>query len=247
MADNSADEACILVLFLPKDETTWKMYRLSLDTVRDFARRCGLPLRVITEPKYSLQCQSPDHLEIEKVCIADVLEEYKRVLLLDLDLLVTSRAPNLLLTYPKSIFYARTESNYPWNQLALKKAAEEVGVEIPKDENGVPVFFNTGVMIHGQSSRHLYRELFERYRTGERNRLEEQALTNALIHHLQIPWETIDPVYNWSCYLDSEMFTSRLAADIIHYAGKGHEFEVGGKCSREKQIAADYKLLNQRK
>lgn len=236
---------CVATIFLPEDEATRKMYRLALGTVADFARRFELLLQVHTKKKYSLMCQSPDHLEIEKVWIAELLESYERVLFFDLDLLVTPQAPNLLEIYPGSMFYARLEGAYPWNQEALAKAAEEVGTPIPLDGDNQPVFFNTGVMIHGQQSRRLYRELLTRYQCQERNRLEEQALTNALIHRLHIPYQTIDWAHNWSCYLDSEKFSKRLGADVIHYAGKGHERDVGGYCSREEQIFVDHKLLTE--
>lgn len=157
----------------------------------------------------------PDHWA--KYQIYDILNEYDRLLYVDIDALILPHCPNIFNFVPREFFAALYENEYGISHaieiLDYQKRCLDIGW---KDE-----YFNTGVMVVSKE----HREVFKFNDTIIEGRsYPEQTSLNYRIQKLKLKTFSLESKFNHMWFLDSAEYKDgqRFKNYIVHYADFPH-------------------------
>ena len=196
-----------LVLTLAIGDDYQALARITHPTIEAYAKKIGAYFLVITERKIS---QTTPHWE--KGQIYDLLNEYRRILYVDTDILIRDDCPNVFALVPESMLGM-------FNEAPFCDRSRELMIEICKAyEKTLPhwsgKYFNSGLMVISQAHKQVFKkpekEVFSFY---------EQSFLNVQIASLNIPMFELPYHFNRMTCVDAYTGESRLASYIVHYAG----------------------------
>lgn len=217
-----------------------EMGRITQPLMEVYANRCGAKFVVISEPVLGARQSLPGRYE--KFQIHELLNNFERILFLDNDILVVPDAPNLFEQVPEHLFSAVSETAFSRASLDIELTQKVLG-SVPWR---VP-YFNTGVMLIGQSHKALFdpkrSELtawndFSSADTRYHPAGEDQAYLNYLVNADQI--EFLDLGYQFNHTRVRTDTEQRFRSHFIHYAGPSG-FRYG---TRLEQMRKDARVLN---
>ena len=212
------------------------MYNISNYTIRKYSEKLDVPHIPIMERKYTSK-DDRFPLHIEKLQVGDFLEEFDRVLLLDSDILINPRAEDIFENYKGDCLFAYDEGHNNWIPEEVNNLEEIYNVKFPYNRSH-KVHLNGGVVIYSQSSKKLFKSFnYNEFNPSFYPHGGEQSYFNSLIARNNIPFDYLNPLYNWCVYETEEKFRNRIFSSFIHYAGGGFYLN---KQSREKQIIDDF-------
>lgn len=156
----------------------------------------------------------------EKLQVGRLLEDFDRVLFLDLDILLRKTAPNFFMAYPETHRFVAHDESWIWR---IKKLDVEGNILHHLEMQGfeperVDGYFNSGVMLASREHRHL----FDVPKVFAPSPYFEQCYLNANRIHLKIPWEKMPHSFNAvGCGLRRNL---RDCGRVLHFAGvKGEQ------------------------
>jgi len=152
-----------------------------------------------------------------KFHIYDLLSKYKRILYLDIDILVRDDAPNLFDIVPESKLGMFNEGRYVPRGEFIEQASEYYGEPIKK-WNGK--FYNSGVMVISRKHRNVFK-----LPKGVDYVETDQPYINLRITNDNVEMYDLDFRYNRMDILDKFCGISRLDSYFVHYAGAPKEIQ----------------------
>lgn len=170
-----------------------------------------------------------------KFYIHELLNKYKRILYLDIDLIIREDCPNLFEIVPENKLGMFNEGRYVPRYEFLEQASEYYGEELKK-WNGK--FFNSGVMVISR----IHKQLFK-LPQGIDFVETDQPYLNLRILNDKIEMFELDYKFNRMDILDKHCGISRLDSYIVHYAGAPQDqiFDVlSGDIEQWKIDAPEY-------
>lgn len=201
-----------LILTIGIGEYHQKISELTLPSIKKYAKRIGADFKIITEanPLYEADFFSgTQRMLFQKCAIYDLLTQYKRILYLDIDLIVREDCPSLFDIVPSDKLGVMNEAVFG-SRIELVDAANQFGEPLKKWDGK---FYNTGVMVISR----MHRPLFK-FPTHNR-KLGEQAYFNLRISNDGIKIKELDWRFNRMSIMDTFIGKSRLESYIVHYAG----------------------------
>jgi lipopolysaccharide biosynthesis glycosyltransferase len=190
----------------------------TLPTIKNYAKKIGADFLNINEhnPQYITQKWNKFHIH-------ELLNQYKRILYLDVDVLVREDCPNLFDIVPENKLGMFNEGRYAPRFEFLEQASEYYGEPI-REWKGK--FYNSGVMVISR----IHKQLFKLPK-GIDFVETDQPYLNLRIVNDKIDMFDLDYKFNRMDILDKYCGISRLDSYIVHYAGAPKEmiFDVMNK------------------
>ena len=185
-------------------------------TVESYAKKIGADFVVIDKMKYAKK-----YATFEKVQIKELLNKYRRILYLDLDLIVRSDCPDLFEEVPYEKVGVYNEGKYMDAQGVMAKACKYYKMKIPKWERQ---FYNAGVFVVSR----LHRDLFhftgdEPVEFGKDFKYYDQPYFNLRIFNSNHKIHELSYKFNRMSTLDKHTGEHRLSSYIVHYASAPNE------------------------
>lgn len=171
-----------------------------------------------------------------KFYIHELLNKYKRILYLDIDLIIRDDCPSLFDVVPETKLGMFNEGRYSSRQEYLEQASEYYKEPV-REWNGK--FYNSGVMVISRK----HKQIFKMPR-GIDFVETDQPYINLRIVNDKVDMFELDFKYNRMDILDKFTGISRLDSYIVHYAGAPKEqiFSVlRGDIAQWEQDTPDYK------
>ncbi|KZZ09847.1 hypothetical protein A3750_08475 [Oleiphilus sp. HI0079] len=193
------------------------MSKTSLQTIKPYAKKCDADLVVIES--FDSSSLPPMYAKTQ---IQNLLNEYDQVLFIDIDILITPKAPNLfkLFSASEDVFAAvPVERFFPdvgREKRNLSKALGEIA--------WTNQYFNSGVMLIGKNQAHIVNSndgLIERWHQWKINNnqkgLNDQSVFNYRLNLSKTKLEELDRKFNFT--RANKDFYERFNSYFIHYAG----------------------------
>lgn len=182
--------------------------KMTIPTMQAYAERIGADFIEINEAKLKNQVDNYSAYWA-KFQLFDHLEDYDRLIYLDLDTVVRPHCPNLFEMVPEDTFAALYETDYMTPKHAIDDLETPDG-PIPWDGK----YFNVGVMVVSKCHRPAFK-LENGFKGGKK--YPEQTLLNANIRDMGYPTQHLDYRFNHMYFIGKD---NRLRAEsfIIHYA-----------------------------
>lgn len=197
--------------------------QLTHPSLRRYAERIGADFRAITEPRLAV---TTPHWE--KFQIAELLDEYDRVLYMDTDLIVREDCPSLFDVVPEDRLGMFNEAPFAPRSLELLiDCCRQYGVSLPGWDGK---YYNSGVMVISRRHQHLFRKPEK-----EVVSFYEQTYLNMKLALHQVPMHDLRHEYNRMTCMDAVIGQHRLACPVVHYAGALYSLSVNALC----QLIAD--------
>lgn len=195
-----------LVLTISIGEYYNKISEMTLPFLKGYADKIGADFLLINEfnEKYITQ-------KWNKFYISELLNEYKRIIYFDIDIIIRKDCPNLFDIVPENKLGMFNEGRYVARYEFLEQASEYYGEPLKK-WNGR--FYNSGVMVISR----VHSQLF-RMPKGIDYVETDQPYLNLRILNDKIEMFDLDFRFNRMDILDSICGISRLDSYIVHYAG----------------------------
>lgn len=195
-----------LVLTIAIGEYYNRIAKITLPFLKEYAEKIGADFILINEfnEKYITQ-------KWNKFYISELLNDYRRIIYLDIDIIVRKDCPNLFDIVPENELGMFNEGRYVPRFEFLEQASEYYGEPLKK-WNGK--FFNSGVMVISR----IHKQLF-RMPQGIDYVETDQPYLNLRILNDNIKMFELDYRFNRMDILDSVCGISRLDSYIVHYAG----------------------------
>lgn len=195
-----------LVLTISIGEHYEKVRKLTESSIQSYAKKIGADYLNINEfnPQYITQKWNKFHIH-------ELLNKYRRILYLDIDVLVREDTPNLFEIVPENELGMFNEGRYVPRYEYLEQAAEYYGEPL-KPWNGP--FYNSGVMVISRMHKNIFK-----LPKGQDFVETDQPYINLRILNDSIKVFDLDFKFNRMDILDSFCGRSRLDSYIVHYAG----------------------------
>lgn len=199
-----------LVLTISIGEFHVNLSKYTLPSIKKYAKKIGADFLNITENDPSFITQ-----KWNKFHIHELLNKYKRILYLDIDLIIREDTPNLFDIVPETKLGMFNEGRYASRFEYLEQASTYYG-ETLKKWNGR--FYNSGVMVISRMHKQIFKmpKGFDFVET-------DQPYINLRINIDKIEMFDIDHKYNRMDLLDKFIGISRLDSYVVHYAGAPKE------------------------
>ena len=222
-------------------------YRYGIASMEEYASRVEAKLIVIREPLIPVEGLSDTrHVAwLQKIYALQLVRDYKSILYVDADVLITPAAPDL--------FQLMDSSNakcamYDEGHLGRKHYGNRLQqiVEQPLPDDSFDLYFNAGVIYlsnDGDLDRKLKSEDVKAAMKGG-VACPEQTWLNYLIHWKKLNITFLERKYNFMEEKDGDL-ASRLDAYFIHYAG--YSFRASKRQKRADVMRADYFRLFENK
>lgn len=174
--------------------------KLSHPSIEKYAKKIGADFLCVTSTNF----QNP---KWEKSHVFNLLNKYRRIILLDTDLIIREDCPNLFDIVPEDKLGALNEKKYFKNAEKIKIEALKYKEEIKKITDD---YFNTGVMVISR----IHKELFKpvEYPLGEFD-----DYLNVYIQKKKIKTYDLEYRFNRIHYQDEFCGLPRHDSYIIHY------------------------------
>lgn len=212
---------CIAIVNIPASPYMKKLFNTSVESITHYADRIGVPIVELTESKIRGDRLKFEFISaaVEKFQIASVLEEYDRVLSLDVDILINPNAPNIFDFYAPGNLYAREEGVNPDGEEDATFFEEKYGVTYPLIDGHKRVL-NTGVVLWDKGALPVLQDFdledwtpsFDKGTWGG-----EQSYVNMKLCKHGIPVGLLDKKWNWLLF-EKEDLEKRKEAFFVHYA-----------------------------
>ncbi|KZZ80508.1 hypothetical protein A3767_09755 [Oleiphilus sp. HI0133] len=209
------------------------MSKTSLQTIKPYAQQCDAQLVVIEN------FDSPSLPAMyAKTQIHDLLNEYEKVLFIDIDILITPKAPNLFELFASNddVFAAvPVEAFFKGAKREKKNLTNALG-----DIAWTNQYFNSGVMLIGKNQAHIVNpsdgliELWHQWKIDNNEKgLNDQSVFNYRANLSNTKLEELDRKFNFT--KANQDFNKRFGSFFIHYAGF--------RGNRTKLMEVDYRAL----
>lgn len=195
-----------LVLTISIGEYHKKISDFTLPFIKNYAEKINADFININEFRTDYITQ-----KWNKFYIYELLNQYKRIIYLDIDVIIRKDCPNLFDIVPENKLGMFNEGRYVARFEFLEQASEYYGEPLKK-WNGK--FFNSGVMVISR----IHKQLFKMPK-GIDYVETDQPYLNLRILNDKIDMFELDYRFNRMDILDSICGISRLDSYIIHYAG----------------------------
>ena len=203
-----------LVLTISIGDYYNEVAKISLPSIKKYAEKIGADFLNVTEfNKYYIT------QKWNKFLIAELLNEYKRIIYVDIDILIRDDCPNLFEIVPNDKLGMFNEGRYAPRLEFLEQASEYYGEPLKK-WNGK--FYNSGVMVISR----MHKKVFKLPK-GIDFVETDQPYINLRILNDEIKMFDLDFRYNRMDILDKFCGISRLDSYIVHYAGAPKEIQMG--------------------
>lgn len=197
--------------------------------LKDYARRCKADFIVINEEK--IKCS---HFSFELFQCYDFFDTYKRILVIDTDVLVTPSCPDLFEIVPENYIgtiyedkYNRKRDRWGW----IRKIQQAYG-----DVGWKKGYINTGIILFSKCHRSVL--TYEKAKVWDDLGYDDVQI-GYNIQKYKYPIFELSYKFN-HMGMFSEVGKNRLKSYLIHYAGRG----FSGNKSRLEQIKSDLHILN---
>lgn len=209
---------------------------ITIPLMKKYANYCDADFKILSEPAPFLTSDHKPHYRILKV--RELLEEYDRVLCLDVDILLNKDIPNIFDIVPEdkigSIFEDKG-SRKSHRKAIMDKVQSEWG-----DVNWREGYTNGGVFLLSKQHKDIFLPHNNQYYTdwgsGDVHMSYMARKLKYNIQELPFKWNHMTPFSeSWNNY------ANRFDSFIIHYAGVGI-FDIGVP-NRLEQIKKDYQTI----
>ncbi len=201
--------AIVLVLTIATGDLFSEIKKLTHPTIKKYANKIDADFIVIEETKIS----DPNW---EKTQVYTLLNKYKRIILLDSDIIIRNDCPNLFDIVPEEKLGAFNEKKYFTNSEKNKLEAIKYKINISKITND---YFNTGVMVISRKHKPLFKPV-----TIQQGSFNDYF--NVLIQRDKIKVHELEYKFNRMHYQDEYCGIPRHDSYIIHYAQAPDEIMV---------------------
>ena len=202
-----------LVLTVSIGDHHRKISEHTIPTIQKYAKRIGADFEVITDPNPSYKInglESPDMMSFQKLSIYDYLGKYKRIIYLDIDLIIREDCPNLFDIVPQSHIGAMNEVKFE-HRSSFVEVLKNYGEDLVKDWD--QKYYNCGVLVVSRQHRQVFR--FPRSGVG----FGSSNYFNLRFIEEKCKIQELDWRFNRISTMDKFLGKSRLDSYIIHYAG----------------------------
>ena len=195
-----------LVLTISIGEYYNELAKLTLPSIQSYAKKIGADFLNINEfnPHYITQKWNKFHIH-------ELLNKYRRIIYLDVDILIREDTPNLFEIVPENKLGMFNEGRYVPRYEYLEQASEYYGEPL-KPWNGP--FYNSGVMVISRIHKNIFK-----LPKGHDYVETDQPYINLRILNDGVQMFDLDYKFNRMDILDKFCGISRLDSYIVHYAG----------------------------
>lgn len=220
-----------LILTISIGDYYKELSKHTLPSIKKYADKIGADFLNISEfnPAYITQ-------KWNKFYIHELLNKYKRILYLDIDLIIREDAPSLFDIVPEDKLGMFNEGRYSSRFDYLEQASEYYNEPIKKWDGK---FYNSGVMVISRRHKSIFA-----LPKGIDFVETDQPYINLRIQNDKVAMFDIDFKFNRMDILDKFIGISRLDSYIVHYAGAPKEIlmDVLEKDIKKwKEDSPDYK------
>lgn len=208
------------------------MIDLTWPLIIDYAKRVNSDYILIDHPHMNLK-----DVGFEKYYLGEIINEYDRILYLDIDIIVKPNCPNMFEVFSEiDNFYAFIEDQYFFvNPVVDRQESIQKSQEILGNIGWNFGYFNSGVMLFGKKHANLF-DIPKKYVTDMR----EQTQLNYDCKRLGIWVNDIGLRYNKMDFINP---LDRFDAHMIHYAGRGFTDKWNDLAAKVQQMKQDLNLL----
>lgn len=202
-----------LVLTISIGDHYSKLAKLTTPSIERYAKKIGADYLNINEfnPNYITQ-------KWNKFYIHELLNKYRRILYLDIDIIIREDTPNLFEIVPENKLGMFNEGRYTPRFEFLEQASEYYNEPL-KRWNGK--FYNSGVMVISR----IHKSIF-RLPKGQDFVETDQPYINLRILNDKVEMFDLDYKFNRMDILDKFCGISRLDSFIVHYAGAPKDIQM---------------------
>jgi hypothetical protein len=220
-----------LVLTISIGEYYNELAKLTLPSIQSYAKKIGADFLNINEfNKYYIT------QKWNKFHIHELLNKYRRILYLDVDILIREDTPNLFEIVPENKLGMFNEGRYAPRFEYLEQASEYYGEPL-KSWGGQ--FYNSGVMVISRMHKNIFK-----LPKGQDFVETDQPYINLRILNDNVQMFDLDYKFNRMDILDKHCGISRLDSYIVHYAGGPQSIQmdiIKKDIEQWKQDAPNYK------
>lgn len=216
-----------LVLTISIGHHYHEVSKYTLPSIQKYADKIGADFINITEfnPNFITQ-------KWNKFYIHELLNEYKRIIYLDVDILVREDCPNLFEVVPYNKLGMFDEGRYVPRYEFLEQASEYYNEPLKKWSSS---FYNSGVMVISRIHKNIFK-----LPKGLDFVETDQPYLNLRILNDNIQMFNLDYRFNRMDILDKVCGISRLDSYIVHYAGAPQEIVIDVIKKDIKQWSIDF-------
>jgi hypothetical protein len=202
-----------LVLTISIGDYYNEVAKLTTPSIQAYAKKIGADYLNINEfnPHYITQKWNKFHIH-------ELLNKYKRILYLDIDILVREDTPNLFDIVPENKLGMFNEGRYVPRYEYLEQASEYYGEPL-KPWNGP--FYNSGVMVISRIHKNIFK-----LPKGHDFVETDQPYINLRILNDKVEMFDLDYKFNRMDILDKFCGINRLDSYIVHYAGAPQDIQM---------------------
>jgi len=182
----------------------------TLPSIEKYADKIGADFLNVTEFKKDYITQ-----KWNKFYISELLNKYKRILYLDIDLIVREDTPSLFDIVPNTKLGMFNEGRYAPRYEFLEQASTYYGEPLKKWSGK---FYNSGVMVISRIHKNIFK-----LPKGIDFVETDQPYINLRINNDKIEMFDLDYKFNRMDLMDKFIGISRLDSYIVHYAGAPRE------------------------
>lgn len=220
-----------LVLTIAIGDYYNKISKYTLSSLKKYAERIGADFLCITDHNKEYITQ-----KWNKFYIHELLNDYKRIIYFDIDIIIREDCPNLFDIVPERYLGMFNEGRYAPRLEYILQAAEYYKEDL-KDWNGK--FYNSGVMVISRRHKQVFK-----LPVGIDFVETDQPYINLRIQKDKVDMFDLHYDFNRMDILDKFCGISRLNSYVVHYAGAPKDiiFDVIKKDIKQwKEDYPDYK------
>ena len=203
-----------LVLAISIGDYYNEVAKITLPSIKKYAEKIGADFLNVTEFNKFYITQ-----KWNKFLIAELLNQYKRIIYLDVDILIRDDCPNLFEVVPENKLGMFNEGRYSPRFEYLEQASEYYKEPLKKWGGK---FYNSGVMVISR----VHKQIF-RLPKGVDFVETDQPYINLRILNDKVEMHDLHYDFNRMDILDKFCGISRLNSYIVHYAGAPKDVQMG--------------------
>jgi hypothetical protein len=198
-----------LVLTISIGDYYNKISKLTLSSIQKYSKKINSDFLNINEETINHNYILDDDYSLQKFQIYDLLNQYKRIIYFDIDLIIREDTPNLFDIVPTTEIGLMNEAKFKQNH-ELINFAEAYGEPLKKWDG---TFYNTGVMVISR----IHKPIFKFPKN--KNFISDDLFINMRVLNDKTKVFGLDWKYNRLSTMDSFIGKSRLDSYIVHYSG----------------------------
>jgi lipopolysaccharide biosynthesis glycosyltransferase len=209
----------------------YELARITQPNLSNYAFRCGSDFVVINEAKRKL-----GNFSYEILQCYELFQTYERILVVDSDVIINPRCPNIFELVPYDYIGTVYEDKYSRmkdRRHRIQKIQEAFG-----DVGWKKGYINTGFFVCSRIHKEIFSCLYDKIWTHYGY---DDVYLGYRIHQLKLKVFELPYKFNHMSMF-SEIGRNWLKSYVIHYAGRG----FSGKKSQSEQIQEDLRLLSEK-